>query len=617
MTALQASEARFQKLTENIPGMIYRFGLTPDGSSSTLYANSASYDLYEVTPEELMTGVYSLDAMIHPDDYASVSQVGVDSAQNLTLFKSEYRIITASGTVKWVQATSQPELQADGSIIWDGVMIDISERKRAEAGLAIQARLNAFRADVDSALAREENIQEMLQLCTDAVVKHLGAAFARIWTLSSDQAMLELQASSGLYTHINGGHARVPVGKFKIGLIAQEKLPHLTNDVLTDPLVGDKDWARQENMVAFAGYPLMIGGQLLGVIAMFSRQLLSEQVLEFLEFAAQEIALGIKRHQAETALRESEMQLRQQSEDLETALQELQNAQLQMIQSEKMSALGNLVAGIAHEINNPVGFISGNLNQAKQALEDLIAHLNFYRDRAPETEIATHAAEIDLDYLLQDLPQIIGSMKLGCDRIKCISTSLRTFSRADQNHQVTTNLHEGINSTILILKHRLKANNFRPAIEVVTNYGNIPAIKCFPGQLNQVFMNILANAIDALEESNIGRSFRDIEAKPNLITVKTELSDDRQSVLIRLRDNGIGMADDLKQKIFEHLFTTKSVGKGTGLGLAIARQIVVEKHQGKIEVNSTLGEGSEFVITLPLTGVAIETQQKETNSANI
>ncbi|MCL1472987.1 trifunctional serine/threonine-protein kinase/ATP-binding protein/sensor histidine kinase [Argonema antarcticum] len=285
------------------------------------------------------------------------------------------------------------------------------------------------------------------------------------------------------------------------------------------------------------------------------------------------------------------------SQQLEQALHDLQQTQLQMIQSEKMSALGNLVAGVAHEINNPVGFIAGNLNEAKRTVQDLTEHLDLYRTQAPAANIADHAEDIDLDYIIEDLPKMIDSMQLGCDRIKSISTSLRTFSRADKDYKVPFNIHEGIDSTILILKYRLKVSDERPAIEVVKDYGNIPAIECFPGQLNQVFMNILANAIDALEESNTNRSFAEIKANPNCIKITTSVED--RSVKITIADNGMGMTESVKQKIFDHLFTTKAVGKGTGLGLAIARQIVVEKHGGTIEVNSVLGQGTEFAIALP------------------
>ncbi|AFY44036.1 ATP-binding sensor histidine kinase [Nostoc sp. PCC 7107] len=288
------------------------------------------------------------------------------------------------------------------------------------------------------------------------------------------------------------------------------------------------------------------------------------------------------------------------AQQLEQALHNLQNAQLQMVQSEKMSALGNLVAGVAHEMNNPLGFIAASIKQAKPTLADIVKHLKLYQENLPNPadEIIDHAEEIDLDYTLEDLPKMIDSMSMACDRLKNISTSLRTFSRADQDYKVPFNIHEGINSTILILKHRLKANEQRPAIEVVTNYGNLPQIECFPGQLNQVFMNLLANAIDALEESNHGRNFEEIKVHPNQITITTSIAD--KSVKISIADNGKGMSEEVKQKIFEHLFTTKSVGKGTGLGLAIAKQIVEETHAGKLSCESIKSEGTEFIIEIPL-----------------
>ncbi|MDZ8093530.1 MAG: AAA family ATPase [Nostoc sp. DedQUE05] len=282
------------------------------------------------------------------------------------------------------------------------------------------------------------------------------------------------------------------------------------------------------------------------------------------------------------------------------ALQDLQQAQLQIVQSEKMSALGNLVAGVAHEMNNPLGFIAASLQQAKPTFIDVIEHLKLYEQKfpTPGDEILIHAEEIDLEYTLEDLLKMIDSMTMACDRLKNISTSLRTFSRADRDYKVPFNIHEGIDSTILILKHRLKANEERPAIEVINEYGNLPQIECFPGQLNQVFMNILANAIDALDESNTGRSFGEIQANPNRIKITTSLIN--KQIEVSIADNGQGMSELVKQKVFDHLFTTKGVGKGTGLGLAIAQSIVVEKHGGSLVVNSTVGVGTEFVITLPI-----------------
>ncbi len=281
------------------------------------------------------------------------------------------------------------------------------------------------------------------------------------------------------------------------------------------------------------------------------------------------------------------------------ALKEVQEAQLQLVQNEKMSALGNLVAGVAHEMNNPLGFIYATLKQAKPTIADISDHLNLYQKIFPNSspEILEHAEEIDIEYSLEDLPKMLDAMVMACDRLRNISTSLRTFSRADKDYKVPFNIHEGIDSTILILKHRLKAAEQRPAIEVITEYGNLPQINCFPGQLNQVFMNILANAIDALDEANTGKSFEEVKANPNKIIVKTSIENNQAKISIS--DNGKGMTEEVKQKIFDHLFTTKGVGKGTGLGLAIARQIIEETHKGQLSCISELGLGTEFILTIP------------------
>ncbi|MEH2147316.1 trifunctional serine/threonine-protein kinase/ATP-binding protein/sensor histidine kinase [Nostoc sp.] len=292
--------------------------------------------------------------------------------------------------------------------------------------------------------------------------------------------------------------------------------------------------------------------------------------------------------------------LQQQKQQLEQALQELQTMQLQLVQGEKMSALGNLVAGVAHEINNPVGFIAGNLEPAKDYIKDLFGLINLYQQKFPNpgSDIKDEIDAIDLNYLREDLPKLLDSMKLGVSRIRSISTSLRTFSRADKDYKVPFDIHEGIDSTILILRHRLKANENRPAIEVVKNYGKLPLVECFAGQLNQVFMNLLANAIDALEQYNTEHSLEAILANPNCITIQTRVAESGQHVLIKIADNGVGMSPEVKQKVFDHLFTTKPVGKGTGLGLAIARQIVVEAHGGLLSCTSEVGKGTEFVIQI-------------------
>lgn len=271
---------------------------------------------------------------------------------------------------------------------------------------------------------------------------------------------------------------------------------------------------------------------------------------------------------------------------LEETLERLQKTQAQLIHSEKMCGLGQMVGGIAHEINNPVTFIMGNLTHIDEYVEALIALVTLYQRQFPQpaNEITDFINEIDLEFLFRDLPRLIASMRTGSCRIRDIVLSLRNFSRLDESEQKYVDLHEGIESTLLILNHKLK-----PHIEVVTKYGNLPQILCYPAQLNQVFMNILANACDVLLEMNI---------KPKQIAIETSV-DDCNFVCIGIQDNGSGIPPEIQKKIFDPFFTTKAIGKGTGLGLSISHQ-VIEKHQGTIEVFSELGKGTKFTIKLPI-----------------
>lgn len=289
---------------------------------------------------------------------------------------------------------------------------------------------------------------------------------------------------------------------------------------------------------------------------------------------------------------------------------ELRKAQLRLMQEEKMSALGQLVAGVAHEINNPVNFIYGNLSHAGRYAQDLLKLLDLYEAYTPDpiAEIQAYLEEIDWEFLKNDFPELLLSMQVGAERILGIVRSLQAFSRWDQEEHKPVNLHESIDSTLMLLSSRLRGkshhSNFRhPNIEVVKEYGELPLVQGNPGQLNQVFMNLLANAIDAINEKiEEGENSQnaDFQCFTPTITIHTQATPDQMNVVIRIQDNGIGMSQEVRQRIFEQFFTTKAVGQGTGLGLSITRQIVVTKHGGTLEVNSAIGEGSEFVITLPV-----------------
>ncbi len=307
-----------------------------------------------------------------------------------------------------------------------------------------------------------------------------------------------------------------------------------------------------------------------------------------------------ERKRVEAALRQSEAELRQQAQRLKNALQELQQTQTQLIQAEKMSSLGQLVAGIAHEINNPVNFIYGNLDHASHYIEDLVQLIHLYEQQYPHQSsvIEEFTEAIDLDFLIADLPKLLHSMQQGAERIRQIVLSLRNFSRLDEAEIKRVNLHDGLDSTLLILQHRLKGKPGHVTIDMIKDYGELPLVECYAGPLNQVFMNLLSNAIDALEEKalHLGRN-QDL-FKPR-VRIRTGVKNTDQ-VAIAIADNGCGMTEAVRQRLFEPFFTTKTVGKGTGLGLSISYQIVVEKHRGKLQCISTPGEGTEFLIEIPI-----------------
>ncbi|MDJ0620653.1 MAG: ATP-binding protein [Calothrix sp. MO_192.B10] len=293
-------------------------------------------------------------------------------------------------------------------------------------------------------------------------------------------------------------------------------------------------------------------------------------------------------------LTQREKTIQQQIQQLQEALQQLKSKQAQLIQAEKMSGLGQMVAGIAHEINNPVGFIYGNIDYVKEYTTNLLDLLQQYQQEytQPPSSIQETIEDLEIDYLREDLPRIINSLQTGAERISKIVNSLRNFSRLDESEYKAVDLHEGIENTLIILSHKIKKQKF--TIELIKDYGNLPQIECYPSQINQVFMNLISNAIDALEEKGTNDSL----ATPQIHLRTHQVDNDW--VAIHIVDNGVGIKEVIRSKLFNPFFTTKPIGKGTGLGLSISHQIVVEKHGGKLICNSKLGEGTEFVIEIPI-----------------
>ena len=351
-----------------------------------------------------------------------------------------------------------------------------------------------------------------------------------------------------------------------------------------------------------------VKGFTLGAVDYITKPFQVEEVLA-------RVQVQLKLQQLTTTLRHKNQQLKQEvttrmateaalqqtNQRLEESIEELKNAQVQLVQNEKMSSLGHLVAGVAHEINNPVNFIYGNLEPAQYYCKSLINLVNRYRQEYPEPspELQDYIHEIDLDFLTEDLSKLLDSLYSGADRIRKIILSLRNFSRLDQAKVKTVDIHEGIDSTLLILKSRLNCQLNKSAIEVEKHYGDIPPIECYPSQLNQVFMNILANAIDAIEDYNEQRHLENLSPIPGKIQITTEVSQTNH-LLIHISDNGPGIPEDIQSKLFDPFFTTKPVGKGTGLGLSISYQIITEKHGGQLTQLSKPDQGTLFTISLPI-----------------
>ncbi|MBD2092677.1 GAF domain-containing protein [Microcoleus sp. FACHB-1515] len=582
-----------------MPGMIYQFWQGTNGSQRFTYVSPGCLDLHEVSAETFMQNHNIGLAVLHPDDKAQFLRSIAQSARSLKGWQQEYRIITPSGKLKWLQGHSQPKRLANGDIVWDGFLTDVSDRKRAEIALR----------ESEHQLREQAQRERLLNQLTQQIRNSLDFDIALSTAITETQAILGVDRCHFAWYYPNaeepywdiikevrhsglpdftGRYPAATVGLLATKLLQLEMLCVVDVETVTDPVW--KAFVQSLQMRSVLIIPMQMQSGIIGVISCsHSSEPHDWQAdeIELLEAVMGQLAIAL--NQADLYA-----QSRAKAHELEQTLHQLQRTQAQMLQSEKMSSLGQLVAGVAHEINNPVNFIYGNLNYASDYIADLLELIKLYQQQYPQpaAAITAQVEAIDLDFLIADLPKLLNSMKVGANRIQKIVASLRTFSRMDEAEVKSVNIHEGIDSTLLILQHRIKKRDDRTVIKIVKDYADLPSIECYAGQLNQVFMNLLSNAIDALEDA--------LKVNADLIptiTIQTKLID--RFVAIEITDNGLGIPESVRQRLFDPFFTTKPLGKGTGMGLSISYQIVVEKHNGSIDCASSAA-GTTFSVKIPV-----------------
>lgn len=732
----------FQKVAANLPGVIYRYVVRADGSDEMPYVSPSCRQIWELEPDAIRDHIDRLWERVHPQDLKELRVSLALTSRTLQPWQHEWRIIVPSGQLKWLSGVAKPERQANGDVVWDGLFLDITDRKLAELStrhseeryrslveatsaivwvteaegrfVAPQAAWSAFTGqqfedikgwgwldaihpddrlrtaeawfaaiaeptvyEVEHRLRRwdgkycymsvravpvwesDGTVREWVGVHTDITDRKLAESVlqesaSRFQKLAQQEELLnrianQIRNSLDLETILETAVAQIqellqvdrcvfswyePEVGWQITKEAKHpKLPSrlgsyaIESSTLAREYIFPLKPLRADDVTAIVHpelqeffldlgcksvlmFPIKISQGKYGLLkCSHDRQLRSwdDSEVELIQAVVNQLAIAIDQAKIYAKSCEAERQTHRKNLELQAALKALQKAQVQLIQAEKMSSLGQMVAGIAHEINNPVNFIFGNLEPAREYIEDLVKIIELYRRScAPTPEIQVQLDGFDFDYLLEDLSKLLGSMKVGAERIRDIVKSLRTFSRLDEAEKKKVNLHENIDSTLMILRNRLKERKvavgstefYRPEIQVVCDYGDLPPVHCYIGQLNQVIMNLLSNAIDAVEECHQERTVEEIKSHAGVIHIRTKHLP-QNWIQIQISDNGTGMNSQTLARIFDPFYTTKPIGKGTGLGLAISYQIIVDRHQGKLYCHSTPGQGTEFIIEIP------------------
>ncbi len=561
---LQNNNRLLESIVEHLPGSVYRCRfsqqrvmLALDGKIENITGYPASHFLYNCMP--------NWESIIHPDDFDATQQQLQASLQQNCSYQLTYRIQNCQGNYQWIADIGCGTFDTQGKLLWlDGFIFPINSD-----GFQTEKQAN--------------NNECQLHLYQEQTEKHrlLQAIPDAIFCLDSQGTLLEYFPAE------NDPNALEP----------EAVLGKTIADVFSPDLADWFEYHCQQTSntgeIQHGEYNLSVNGSWRQYEARFvPNGNETGKVLVIVRDISD-------RKRMEADLRMAQVAERQKAKQLQETLEKLQQAQTQLVQSEKMSALGSMVAGIAHEINNPVNFISGNIEYALEYTNSLFELLQLYEKYLPETpaEIQEYIEEVELDFIKQDFPQLLHGMRTGVRRIGEIVRSLRNFSRLDEAEKKIVDIHKGLESTLAILRHRLKGKNISTPIEIVKNYGRIDKIECHPGLLNQVFMNILSNAVDALETYVEEQKQAEKPSIAPKISITTE--DINARITIRIRDNGPGIPESMTQRIFEPFFTTKPVGKGTGLGLSISYSVVTKKHGGRLYCISQPAAGTEFVIEIP------------------